>query len=57
MSDIKLVLQPLHVGASAGEEINFDLMKAGYFAAMGWDLRSGRPYPMTWRELELDELL
>jgi aldehyde:ferredoxin oxidoreductase len=50
-------LQALKVGASAGEQIDFDLMKAGYFAAMGWDLRSGRPYPMTWQELGLNELL
>ena len=50
-------LRPLKVGASAGERVDFNLMKAGYFSAMGWDLRSGRPYPMTWRELGLDELL
>ncbi len=50
-------LQPLKVGASAGQEIDFDAIKASYFAAMGWDLRSGRPYPTTWRELGLDEFL
>jgi len=50
-------LRPLEVGASAGEQIDFESMKAGYFSAMGWDLRSGRPYPMTWRELGLDEFL
>ncbi len=49
------LLQPLKVGASAGQEIDFGTMKASYFAAMGWDLKSGKPYPMTWRELGLDE--
>jgi len=50
-------LRPLKVGASAGQEIDFAAIKASYFAAMGWDLRSGRPYPMIWRELGLDEFL
>jgi aldehyde:ferredoxin oxidoreductase len=50
------LLQPLKVGASAGREIDFATMKATYFAAMGWDLKSGKPYPITWRELGLEEL-
>ncbi len=50
------LLPPLEVGVSAGQKIDFETMKASYFAAMGWDLRSGRPYPETWRELGLDEL-
>ena len=49
------LLPPLKVGASAGKEIDFATMKATYFAAMGWDLKSGKPYPITWRELGLDE--
>lgn len=49
------LLQPLKVGASAGQEIDFGTIKGSYFAAMGWDLKSGKPYPMTWRELGLDE--
>jgi aldehyde:ferredoxin oxidoreductase len=44
------------VGVSAGQKIDFETMKASYFEAMGWDLRSGKPYPATWRELGLDEL-
>jgi len=50
------LVQPLGVGVSARQEIDFEAMKASYFTAMGWDLRSGRPYPVTWRELGLDEL-
>jgi len=50
------LVPPLKVGISAGQEIDFETMKASYFTAMGWDLRSGRPYPTTWRELGLDEL-
>jgi aldehyde:ferredoxin oxidoreductase len=50
------LLPPMKVGVSGGQEIDFDTMKASYFAAMGWDLRSGRPYPSTWKELGLDEL-
>jgi aldehyde:ferredoxin oxidoreductase len=49
------LLPPVKVGISAGQEIDFETMKASYFTAMGWDLRSGRPYPTTWRELGLDE--
>jgi aldehyde:ferredoxin oxidoreductase len=50
------LLPPLGVGVSAGQKVDFETMKASFFEAMGWDLRSGRPYPMTWRELGLDEL-
>ncbi len=50
------LVQPLEVGVSAGQKIDFETMKASYFTTMGWDLKSGRPYPATWRELGLDEL-
>ena len=50
------LVQPLEAGGSAGQKIDFETMKAGYFAAMGWDLRSGKPYPDTWAELGLNEL-
>ena len=50
------LLPPLKVGISAGQEIDFEAMKASYITTMGWDLRSGRPYPTTWKELGLDEL-
>jgi aldehyde:ferredoxin oxidoreductase len=50
------LVQPLEVGVSAGQKIDFETMKASYFEAMGWDLRSGKPNPETWVELGLDEL-
>jgi aldehyde:ferredoxin oxidoreductase len=50
------LVQPLEVGVSAGQQIDFETMKAGYFTAMGWDLKTGKPHPMTWRELGLEEL-
>lgn len=50
------LVQPLEAGISAGQEIDFEAMKASYFTAMGWGLRSGKPYSTTWRELGLDEL-
>jgi aldehyde:ferredoxin oxidoreductase len=50
------LLPPLKVGVSGGQEIDFETMKASYFTAMGWDLKNGRPSPMTWRELGLNEL-
>jgi aldehyde:ferredoxin oxidoreductase len=50
------LLPPLEVGVSAGQRIDFETMKASYFTAMGWDLKTGRPDPTTWRELGLDEL-
>ena len=49
------LLSSLEVGVSAGQKIDFGTMKASYFVATGWDLRSGKPYPETWRELGLDE--
>ncbi len=50
------LMSPLKTGVSAGQKIDFETMKESYFTAMGWDLKSGRPYSKTWRELELDEL-
>ena len=47
---------PASVGPSANIRIDFDSLKSGYFAAMGWDLKSGRPYPQVLIELGLDEL-
>ena len=50
------LVQPLEVGVSAGQKIDFETMKASYFNTMGWDRRNGKPYPVIWRELGLDEL-
>ncbi len=50
------LVQPLETGVSAGQKIDFGAMKESYFAAMGWDLRNGKPHARTWVELGLDEL-
>ena len=44
------------VGPAPNAEIDFEALKSGYFAAMGWDLKSGKPYPQTLIELGLDKL-
>jgi len=31
-------------------------LKSGYFAALGWDLKSGKPYRETLIDLGLDKL-
>ncbi len=48
--------EPLEVGPGAGAKIDFETLKAGYFAAMGWDLKSGKPYAQTLIDLGLDKL-
>ncbi len=53
----KRFLQPLNVGPAAGQLVDFDAVKAGYFASMGWDLKSGRPYLLTLKELGLESLV
>jgi len=50
------VMLPQSVGPSTGVKIDFDSLKNSYFAAMGWDLKSGKPYRQTLIELGLDEL-
>ncbi len=52
----KRVTVPQSVGPAAGVKIDFDSLKSGYFAAMGWDLKSGKPYRQTLLDLGLDEL-
>lgn len=48
--------EPLKVGPGAGIKIDFDTLRKGYFAAMGWDIRSGKPLPQTLGELGLSGL-
>ncbi len=52
----KRFMAPLSVGPSAGVEIDFDTLKKGYFEAMGWDIKSGKPNRQTLVELGLDKL-
>jgi len=52
----RVIGRPASVGPSTGLKIDFDSLNSGYFAAMGWDLESGKPYQQTLIELGLDEL-
>lgn len=44
-------------GPLAGLLPDFSATRAGYFAAMRWDLKTGKPYRFTLIELGLDELV
>jgi aldehyde:ferredoxin oxidoreductase len=46
----------LKTGPCAGAKIDFEALRKGYFDAMGWDIKSGKPLPETLKKLELDEL-
>jgi aldehyde:ferredoxin oxidoreductase len=52
----KRLLEPLTVGPGAGQKVDFPALKKGFFEAMGWDPKSGKPDPTTWKKLGLDEL-
>jgi aldehyde:ferredoxin oxidoreductase len=52
----KRLMEPLSVGPGAGQKVDFETLKAGYFDAMGWDLKSGMPDPATWKKLGLGDL-
>ena len=57
--DFKLperVIRPASVGPSSGVRIDFDSLRNGYFAAMGWDIETGKPHQQTLVELQLDQL-
>jgi aldehyde:ferredoxin oxidoreductase len=48
--------EPLKTGPAAGAKIDFQALKEGYFAAMGWDIQSGAPFKKTLIDLGLAEL-
>jgi aldehyde:ferredoxin oxidoreductase len=50
------VTVPQAVGPAAGAKVNFNALKKGYFEAMGWDIKSGKPYRQTLIEMGLDQL-
>jgi len=52
----KRVTVPQSVGPAAGVEVNFDALKKGYFEAMGWNIKSGKPYRQTLNEMGLGQL-
>lgn len=59
-SDFKMpkrFLKALEVGPATGQLVDFDAIKAGYFASMGWDLKSGKPYSLILKELGLDSFI
>lgn len=44
------------MGPFAGISVDFDVLRAVYFAAMGWDLQTGRPYRRALAELGLADV-
>ena len=42
--------------AATDAKIDFDSLKSGYFTAIGWDLKSGKPSRLTLIDLGPDEL-
>jgi aldehyde:ferredoxin oxidoreductase len=53
----KRFFKALSVGPAAGQEVDFDTIKASYYESMGWDIKSGSPFPQTLKELGLDTLV
>jgi aldehyde:ferredoxin oxidoreductase len=50
------MVEPPSTGPNAGLKVDFDALKSHYFAAMGWDVKTGKPYRRTLINLGLDEL-
>ncbi len=50
------VAEPAVAGPAKGVQIDFETLKKGYFNAMWWDQKTGRPYPKAMMELGLYEL-
>ncbi len=48
--------EPLPIGANAPPKIDFQALKEGYFAAMGWDVKTGVPSKEALSDLGLVEL-
>jgi aldehyde:ferredoxin oxidoreductase len=48
--------RPATTGPFADVSVDFDSALATYYAAMGWDLKTGKPYRRTLAYLGLDEL-
>jgi aldehyde:ferredoxin oxidoreductase len=51
------LLPPLAVGPAAGQKVDFEAMKRGYFEAMAWDLATGKPDAKALAALGLDSLV
>jgi aldehyde:ferredoxin oxidoreductase len=48
--------EPLPIGANAPPKIDFQALKEGYFAAMGWDIKTGVPSREVLANLHLADL-
>jgi aldehyde:ferredoxin oxidoreductase len=48
--------RPAAMGPFADVTVDFDAALATYYAAMGWDLKTGKPYRRILADLGLDEL-
>jgi len=48
--------EPLPVKSGAPPKIDYQALKAGYFEAMGWDIKTGLPSEKTLSELGLENL-
>jgi aldehyde:ferredoxin oxidoreductase len=51
------LLPPLAVGPAAGQAVDFEAMKRGYFQAMSWDMATGKPDSKALKALGLDDLV
>ncbi|MDH5364649.1 MAG: hypothetical protein OEW82_05735, partial [Dehalococcoidia bacterium] len=47
------VTAPQSVGPAVGAKIDFEALKRGYFKAMGWDIKTGKPHHQTLIDLGL----
>lgn len=52
----KRLMSARPVGPAPDTEIDFEALKSGYFEAMGWDIKTGKPYRQTLIDLGLDKL-
>jgi len=50
------LVEPPSTGPIRGLRVDFNALKSHYFAAMGWDLKTGKPYRRTLINLGIDEL-
>jgi len=57
--DFKLperVRRPQSVGPAANTKIDYESLKKGYFDAMGWDIKTGKPHRQTLVKMGLNKL-
>lgn len=52
----RLLEEPLTIGPRANVKIDFETLKKSFFAAVGWDIKTGKPNKETLSDLGLAEL-